>query len=214
VLRMRAVAKPVESSVGLTHRHQAPPASQGPASETPPTLPARPHGPSASGERAHRGPTLQYMGVLTDGAALAALIISTYTFGESTWKKRKADVRVYLRRVKDENILNGHPTASTRYVIEVENRGPAIARDTKVTFLHFVDGSRDPAGQSSGIQALEGVCGCCIDEPIPEIQPGQNIYMRVIIGERVVPDMEVELAWGERWRKRRTVRRFLYPTDA
>jgi hypothetical protein len=154
------------------------------------------------------------MGVLTDGAALTALVISTYTFGETIWKKRKADVRVYLRRVKDENILNGHPMASTRYVIEVENRGPAIARDTKVTFLHFVSGSDDRPGQSTDVQALEGVCGCCADEPIPEIQPGQNIYMRVIIGERVVPDMEVELAWGERWRKRHSVHRFLYPTGA
>jgi hypothetical protein len=154
------------------------------------------------------------MGLLSDCTALTALVVSTYTFGETVWKKRRADVRVYLRRVKDENILNGHPMASTRYVIEIENRGPAIARSAKVTFLHFVDGPGDPPGQSTALQALEGVCGCGTDESITEIQPGQNIYMRVIIRDRAVPDMEVELEWRERWRKRHRVRRFLYPTDA
>jgi hypothetical protein len=154
------------------------------------------------------------MGVLSDSAALTALVVSTYTFGETVWKKRRADVRVYLRRVKDENILNGRPATSTRYVIEIENRGPAIARGAKVTFLHFAERPNDPAGQRVELPTLAGVCGCRADEPIAEIQPGQNMYLPVTIRDRVVPDMEVDLEWRERWRRRHRVRRFLYPTDA
>ncbi|HXA57904.1 MAG TPA: hypothetical protein VNW94_01965 [Streptosporangiaceae bacterium] len=48
-----------------------------------------------------------------------------------------------LHRVKDENTLNGNPLALTRYVLEVESRGPAISRETKVNFRHFVDGPND-----------------------------------------------------------------------
>lgn len=46
----------------------------------------------------------------------------------------------------------------------------------KVTFLHYLDGQGDPPGQSTELQDLAGMCGCCTDEPITEIQPGWSIY--------------------------------------
>jgi hypothetical protein len=62
------------------------------------------------------------MEVLSDVAAFTTLGISMFTFSENIWKRRKADIRVYLRRVKDESVADDRPAVTTRFVLEIENQ--------------------------------------------------------------------------------------------